>query len=393
MEDQMFQLKNDFENVKNIVDKIAEIKTAIKKKLGQLKEIHTDLIKTNDSKKIFLICLESFHFQYKAMIFDSDNLQRNFLLLSNRAFCDYTSLYGLLQKMFEDYKIDIPTATVHPVYNDLDPYCEYKMEDINLAHDNSVELIMCLICKLRENENTVSKYKVKSKSGIRIANFINTLEYDNNILRDQIELYINYCDFFQSTQHKYFNKLLEKIKALQHDIDEDIMFHETQCPIDEDEIDGDEIDEDPVDGDPADGDQTGSQWTTNPLILTHPVHYDPSGSKDPVSKDPVSKDPVSKDPVSKDPSGSEPKDPSGSEPKDPSGSEPKDPSGSEPKDPSGSEPKDPSGSEPKDLTGANPLTDMNWGIAFEELGKEDEDKEEDESKSPINKKKNKKNKK
>lgn len=295
----MFQLKNDFENVKNIVDKIAEIKTAIKKKLGQLKEIHADLIKTNDSKKIFLICLESFHFQYKAMTFDSDNLQRNFLLLTNRTFCDYTSLYGLLQKMFEDYKIDIPTATVHPVYNDLDPYCEYKMEDINLVHDNSVELIMCLICKLRESENTVSKYKVKSKSGIRIANFINTLEYDNNILRDQIELYINYCDFFQSTQHKYFNKLLEKIKALQDDIDEDIKFHETQ-------LDEDEANEDPV----------VSQWTTNPLILTHPVHYDPSG--------------------------------------------------------------------------VNPLTDNNWGIAFEDLGKEDED---DESKSPINKKKNKKNKK
>lgn len=312
----MFQLKNDFENVKNIVDKIAEIKTAIKKKLGQLKEIHADLIKTNDSKKIFLICLESFHFQYKAMIFDSDNLQRNFLLLTNRTFCDYTSLYGLLQKMFEDYKIDIPTATVHPVYNDLDPYCEYKMEDINLVHDNSVELIMCLICKLRENENTVSKYKVKSKSGIRIANFINTLEYDNNILRDQIELYINYCDFFQSTQHKYFNKLLEKIKALQDDIDEDIKFHETQLPMDEDE---------------TDGDQAVSQWTTNPLILTHPMHYDPSGSKDLT--------------------------------------------------------------EPKDPSGANPLTDNNWGIAFEDLGKEDEDKEDDESKSPINKKKNKKNKK
>ena len=317
----MFQLKNDFENVKNIVDKIAEIKTAIKKKLGQLKEIHADLIKTNDSKKIFLICLESFHFQYKAMIFDSDNLQRNFLLLTNRTFCDYTSLYGLLQKMFEDYKIDIPTATVHPVYNDLDPYCEYKMEDINLVHDNSVELIMCLICKLRENENTVSKYKVKSKSGIRIANFINTLEYDNNILRDQIELYINYCDFFQSTQNKYFNKLLEKIKALQHDIDEDIKFHETQLPIDEDEANGDE----------ANGDQAVSQLTTNPLILTHPVHYDPSGSKDLT--------------------------------------------------------------EPKDPSGASPLTDNNWGIAFEDLGKEDEDKEDDESKSPINKKKNKKNKK
>jgi hypothetical protein len=316
MEDNMFRLKNDFENVKNIVDKIAGIKTAIKKKLGELKEIHADLIKTNDSKKIFLICLESFHFQYKAMNFELDNLQRNFLLLTNRAFCDYSSLYGLLQKMFDDYKIDIPTASVHPVYNDLDPYCEYKMENINLVHDNAVELITCLICKLRESEITVNKYKVKSKSGIRIANFINTLEYDNNILRDQIELYVNYCDFFQSTQNKYFNKLLEKIKALQHDIDEDIQFHETQL----------DIDEDPANGDPANGDQTVSQWTTNPLILTHPVHYEPSGS------------------------------------------------------------------EHKDPSEANPLTDTNWGIAFEDLGKEDED-EESESKSPINKKKNKKNKK
>ena len=321
MEDNMFRLKNDFENVKNIVDKIAGIKTAIKKKLGELKEIHADLIKTNDSKKIFLICLESFHFQYKAMNFELDNLQRNFLLITNRAFCDYSSLYGLLQKMFDDYKIDIPTASVHPVYNDLDPYCEYKIEDINLVHDNAVELITCLICKLRESEITVNKYKVKSKSGIRIANFINTLEYDNNILRDQIELYVNYCDFFQSTQNKYFNKLLEKIKALQDDIDEDIQFHETQLDIDEDEANGDE----------ANGDQTVSQWTANPLIITHPVHYDPSGSE-------------------------------------------------------------PDGSEPKDPSGANPLTDMNWGIAFEDLGKEDED-EESESKSSINKKKNKKNKK
>jgi hypothetical protein len=229
--------------------------------------------------------------------------------------------------MFEDYKIDIPTATVHPVYNDLDPYFEYKMENINLAYDNSVELIMCLICKLRENENTVSKYKLKSKSGIRIANFINTLEYDNNILRDQIELYINYCDFFQGTQNKYFNKLLEKIKALQNDIDEDIKIHETQW--DEDDDDEDE-------------DQIGSQWMTNPLVLTHPVHYEPATN-----------DPVSNDPVSNDPSGSEPNDPSGS----------------------------------------NPLTDINWGIAIQDFGKEDEDKEEDEFKSPTNKKKNKKNKK
>jgi len=227
MDDEIFNLKNDFLEVKTTVDKIIEIKTSIKLKLAQLKEIHTDLIKENDSKKIFLICLESFHFQYKVMVFDSDNLHRNFLLLTNRAYCDYYNLYNMLYKLFEDYKIDIPTATQHQVYNDLEPFCEYALENIYLVHDNAVELITCLIEKLKENELTIHKYKSKSQSGIRINNFINTLDYDNKILRDQIELYISYCDFFQDTQLKYFTKLLERIKSLQDDINEDVKFHET----------------------------------------------------------------------------------------------------------------------------------------------------------------------
>jgi hypothetical protein len=236
MDDEIFKLKNEFMEVKNTVDKIVEMRAAIKRKLGQLKEIHTDLIKDNDSKKIFLVCLESFHFQYKAMLFDTDNLHRNFLMLTNRAYCDYYNLYNMLHKLFEDYKIDIPTVAQHLVYNDLEPFGEYSLENIYLVHDNAVELITCLIGKLRENEFSVNKYKSKSQSGIRIANFINTLEYDNKIMRDQIELYTNYCKFFQDTQLKYFTKLLDKVKALQDDIDADIKFHETpwdDVPIDE----------------------------------------------------------------------------------------------------------------------------------------------------------------
>ena len=236
MDDEIFKLKNEFMEVKNTVDKIVEMRAAIKRKLGQLKEIHTDLIKDNDSKKIFLVCLESFHFQYKAMLFDTDNLHRNFLMLTNRAYCDYYNLYNMLHKLFEDYKIDIPTVAQHLVYNDLEPFGEYSLENIYLVHDNAVELITCLIGKLRENEFSVNKYKSKSQSGIRIANFINTLEYDNKIMRDQIELYTNYCKFFQDTQLKYFTKLLDKVKALQDDIDADIKFHETpwdDAPINE----------------------------------------------------------------------------------------------------------------------------------------------------------------
>ena len=39
MDDEIFNLKNDFLEVKSIVDKIVEIKTAIKVKLGRLKAV------------------------------------------------------------------------------------------------------------------------------------------------------------------------------------------------------------------------------------------------------------------------------------------------------------------------------------------------------------------
>ena len=145
MDDEIFNLKNEFLELKSTIDKITEIKMAIKVKLSQLKEIHTGLIKDNDSKKIFLICLESFHFQYKAMVFDTDNLHGKFIMLSNRAYCDYYNLYNMLHKLFEDYQIDIPTVTQHSVYNDLEPFGEYALENIYLVHDNAVELITCLI--------------------------------------------------------------------------------------------------------------------------------------------------------------------------------------------------------------------------------------------------------
>lgn len=96
-----------------------------------------------------------------------------------------------------------------------------------LVYTNAIELISFLVVKLREKEQMVQKYLSKSQSGIRITNFINTLEYENNVMTDKISLYISYCEFFQSSQLKYFNKLYAKIKLLQDEINEEIVFHET----------------------------------------------------------------------------------------------------------------------------------------------------------------------
>lgn len=227
MEAELQKMAIEFINIKDMIGKIVETKQQIQQKLTRLKEIHGDFIKDNNTKKIFLISLESFHFQYKVMNVDTDNVHRSFMLLSNRAYCDYFNLYSMLNKVFGEYEMEVPTAQQHPAYKDLEPFFEYKLEEISLVHANAVELLTVLILKLREKERLVQKYISKSQSGIRIANFINTLEYENKVLKDKIELYMNYCDFFQNSQFKYFTKLYSKIQILKDEIDEEIFFHET----------------------------------------------------------------------------------------------------------------------------------------------------------------------
>jgi hypothetical protein len=227
MEVELQRLANKFVSIKDIIGKIIETKMLIKQKLARLKEIHADFIKDNNNKKIFLICLESFHFQYKVMNVETDNMRRIFMLLSNRAYCDYFNLYAMLQKVFVEYEIEAPVIQPHPAYKDLEPFFEYKLDDICLAHANSIELISILITKHVEKESLISKYISKSRSGIRIANFIHTLQYENKVLKEKIDLYTSYCDFFQDSQLKYFNKLYLKIQLLQQEIDDEIIFHET----------------------------------------------------------------------------------------------------------------------------------------------------------------------
>jgi hypothetical protein len=228
MDKELSDLISEFVNIKNVVSEIGDILNTIKQKLVRLKEIHTDFIKDKDNNnKIFLICLESFHFQYKVMTVEIDNMRRIYMLLTNRTYCDYHNLYGILYKVFEDYNLKVPTLTTHPIYKDLEPFHEYKLDEIVLVHRNVTELIEYLIAKFHEKEKLVNKYVHKSQSGFRIANLINTHEYETNVLKDKIVLYSKYCKFFLETQMKYFGRLCAKIGALRDEIDDEITFRET----------------------------------------------------------------------------------------------------------------------------------------------------------------------
>lgn len=205
------------------MQQLSFIKKTVVSKLEQLKHIYSEMVKSNNTKKIFLICLESFHFQYKVLNVELDSLNRLHLLLTNRTFYDYSCTYALILKHYAEYGIQVPTIMMHKPYKELEPFAEYELDDIYLAHSNATELLKGLKTRFNNGEALIAMYKDKMKSGLHISSFINTLMYDNNVLHDQITLYESHFTFYYESQCKYFDELLSKMKAFLARIDAEIV--------------------------------------------------------------------------------------------------------------------------------------------------------------------------
>ena len=223
MEEQLETLNYEFSIVKENIHTIISNSASIKTKIEKLRNIYSEMISANSYKKIFLFCLESFNFQIKSFSVDNENLNKSLLLISNRVYCDYYKLFKLIKTLFEEYKYDVPKKISEPpVYDILNPFFEYSVDDISKMHDDVCLLLYALIDYFNNNCDNIMAYTSKSQSGICIANFIKTLEYDNSVLKDQINLYLGYMDFFKSTQTKYLVKLLNKMELLKKEINDEI---------------------------------------------------------------------------------------------------------------------------------------------------------------------------
>jgi hypothetical protein len=213
-------------NIQHNITNITNTIKVIKDKIQIMRDIYGDLIEKNNHKQIFLFCLESFNFQNKTLLYESDHLHKTFIMLLNRTYRDYYKLYNIILKLFDEYKLENKTQKKHPEYRDLDVNAEYSLEEISNIHDDVIYLACVLIDKYKESEALIRQYKTKSKTGIYIVNLINTIEYDNAILKDQIDLYINYLFFFQDTQTTYLSKLNKKMGGFLNEIEEDIKFQD-----------------------------------------------------------------------------------------------------------------------------------------------------------------------
>lgn len=227
---QIEKLRNDFENIITLKREISKVKLVVSEKLTQLKLVYNDLIKTNN-KKIFLFCLDSFYFQYKTFAMEMEHIDRYRALMNNRMYCDFYKLYNLIVNHIKENRADMNIAELemksYPAYKDLEPFQEYKLEDIKEIHANILFLINQLYGKSMDKNEAIEHYNQNHKVGFSISNFLNTLEYENRLLREQVGLYINYVSFFHISQRKQLNRLFLRMNDFYREVDENININRT----------------------------------------------------------------------------------------------------------------------------------------------------------------------
>lgn len=220
-------LKTEFQSILKIQYDVQVHKKIIQEKLDELKKIYNDLVKTN-TKKIFLFCLDAFYFQYKTLMIEMDNLSKTSSLINNRIYGDYYKLYSIILLQTAETNIDVrglssEFAKKYPVYKDLEPFYEYKSSYIIDIHADILKLVNFLYTHYSGKEKNINGYNQTTKVGMSINSFMQTLEYENTLLREQIGLYVSYITFFHLSHAGYLTKLSLKIQGFQKEIEEEIM--------------------------------------------------------------------------------------------------------------------------------------------------------------------------
>ena len=217
------KLKNDFNLILRLRSELQTKRDTLTEKLDEIREQYNELIKQN-SKKIYLYCLDSLYFQYKILRVELEQFQKTISLIFNRMYGDYYKLYNIIQAQCKDNNVDILLSGENVVvYKDLDPLLEYNLDDLVLVHKIIVDTLHKLNVLYTSKQDEINNHNSNMRIGFSVTSFISTLSYENKLLGEQISLYSDYLSFYHSSQRKYFDKALYKINTFMREIEDDIL--------------------------------------------------------------------------------------------------------------------------------------------------------------------------
>jgi hypothetical protein len=227
------EIKKTFLDIQNMRTNIKTAFDAFELKTKLLKDVYLKYINenTNNNKSYnksekLLFGLDSLHFQNTLIDFEYNNLRNLYYLIDNKIYCEYYKLLKLINKyIISNTKLNeiiSINTNKYPPYKDLEPFKVYEFNLINEIHDDIINLLNNVLNYCKAELENLNREKTNKINGLKLDNYINTIEYDIVIIKQNMNLYINYLNVFHTYHLTYLSRLNIKINIIWGQISSDI---------------------------------------------------------------------------------------------------------------------------------------------------------------------------
>jgi hypothetical protein len=227
MEDRLAVLKNTFGEIVDAKENNAHILKQLDTRIQHIKKIYSDFIHAN-REQLFVFTLDSFHFQGKLVDLEFEDMNRMFLSIVNRMYCDY---YKLFKIIIEYVKENVPDKKLtelirvhdnYPVYKDLEPFKQYEFQQIQSIHEILLVILTYLQTFIANKEHDLKVYQTKNQIGLHIDSFVNTFSFNTFVMNQKAILFVTYIEFFHKSHQKYLKRFTMKLNLMLSQLNNDI---------------------------------------------------------------------------------------------------------------------------------------------------------------------------
>jgi hypothetical protein len=227
MDDRLSVLKSTFGEIVDAKENNVQILKQLETRIQHIKKIYSDFIQAN-REQLFVFTLDSFHFQGKLVDLEFEDMNRMFLSITNRMYCDY---YKLFKIIVEYVKENIPDKKLtelirvhdnYPVYKDLEPFKQYEFQQIQNLHEILLVILAYLHTFITNKEHDLKVYQNKNQIGIHIDSFVNTFSFNTFVMNQKAMLFVTYIEFFHKSHQKYLKRFTMKLNLMLSQLNNDI---------------------------------------------------------------------------------------------------------------------------------------------------------------------------
>ena len=224
---ELLDIKKDFEEVKSLRSDIMNINENLTAKLDVLHKIYADLIKTHGQGE-HIFGIDSFYFQNKLIANENNNLMNTFKSIENRIYCEYYKLHNELQKYIlnninDDTVINKSIVKKkYPAYSSLDPFKYYDFSLVLELQSHIINALSELESYRVTRDSELDNDTKQSNMGLNIDNLVHSYRFTNALLKERINMYVNYLQVFHEHHTKYLTRHLLKSKISLGVVNEDI---------------------------------------------------------------------------------------------------------------------------------------------------------------------------